>query len=102
MACMCGDTACPSCGPAQGYNPAEGVKRMRHEQYEPELHTHECVNCGKSYECGGDYVRVESHGSRGVCMGVVDDGQQCEACSEPDPSNDDDVYEPTDDEGIES
>lgn len=23
MACMCGDTACPSCGPAQGCNPAE-------------------------------------------------------------------------------
>lgn len=22
MACMCGDTNCPSCGPAQGYNPA--------------------------------------------------------------------------------
>jgi len=21
MACMCGDTMCPSCGPAQGYNP---------------------------------------------------------------------------------
>lgn len=21
MACMCGDTGCPSCGPAQGYNP---------------------------------------------------------------------------------
>ena len=21
MPCMCGDTACPSCGPAQGYDP---------------------------------------------------------------------------------
>lgn len=21
MACMCGDTMCPSCGPAQGYDP---------------------------------------------------------------------------------
>ena len=21
MACMCGDTNCPSCGPAQGFNP---------------------------------------------------------------------------------
>ena len=22
MSCMCGDTNCPSCGPAQGYDPA--------------------------------------------------------------------------------
>ena len=25
MACMCGDTMCPSCGPAQGYSPEESV-----------------------------------------------------------------------------
>ena len=23
MSCMCGDTSCPSCGPAQGFNPEQ-------------------------------------------------------------------------------
>ncbi|MFA5053339.1 MAG: hypothetical protein WC565_04735 [Parcubacteria group bacterium] len=25
MPCMCGDSCCPSCGPAQGFNPAEEI-----------------------------------------------------------------------------
>lgn len=25
MPCMCGDTSCSSCGPAQGFNPAEDI-----------------------------------------------------------------------------
>jgi len=25
MPCMCGDSCCPSCGPAQGFNPSEEI-----------------------------------------------------------------------------
>jgi len=80
MTCMCGDTNCPSCGPAQGFNPEfEVVCEWLDEVLLKDLHpvlnidwlSEELANrLGKDQDLADSITRVAQKWSREEAKGV--------------------------------